>query len=100
MVRAARPGDHRHRDSRDPSARRWGRPVSWETIDPADYADRMRPHVGDHAADGTAASYRALAAGPLPPAPDPAPARDALGWAPRDAAAWARAVAWPVAQAA
>ncbi len=75
-----------------------GRPVRWEAIDPGDYADRMRPHVGDHAADGTAAYYRALASGPVPPAPDPAPAREALGWAPRDVAAWAREVVWPVPQ--
>ncbi len=75
-----------------------GRPVRWEAADPGEYADRMRPYIGDHAADGTAALYRALAAGPLPPAPDPGPARDALGWAPRDAATWARAMTWPVAE--
>jgi uncharacterized protein YbjT (DUF2867 family) len=76
-----------------------GRPMHWRTITPAELGDRMRPFVGDHAADGTAAVYEMLAASP-PPAPDPGPAREALGWAPRDVATWAREVPWPLARAA
>jgi uncharacterized protein YbjT (DUF2867 family) len=62
-----------------------GRPVRWEHIVPDAYADLLRPFLGDHAADGTAAVYREAAPGP---APDPAPARAALGWAPRALSAW------------
>jgi hypothetical protein len=69
-----------------------GRAVRWQTIRPDEYGDMLRPHLGDHAADGVAAVYRNLAATPSAPAPDPAPAREALDWAPRDAAAWARQV--------
>jgi nucleoside-diphosphate-sugar epimerase len=60
---------------------RLGRPLRWQTITPDQY--------GDHAADNVAATYRALAAAPPAPMPDPAPAREALDWAPRDLAAWA-----------
>jgi nucleoside-diphosphate-sugar epimerase len=76
------------------------RPVRWHTIDPDTFADLLRPHLGDHAADGTAAVYRMIAASPPPPAPDPRPARAALGWAPRDIATWARGLTWPLARAA
>ncbi|MGI8779891.1 MAG: NmrA family NAD(P)-binding protein [Solirubrobacteraceae bacterium] len=76
-----------------------GRPVQWETIAPEAYADLLRPYLGDHAADGTAAVYRMLATSPPAPAADPTPARDALGWAPRDVTAWARGAAWPLARA-
>jgi uncharacterized protein YbjT (DUF2867 family) len=65
-----------------------GRPVVWQTITPDEFAELLRPHLGDHAAEGTAAVYRMHAASP-PAWPDPAPAREALDWAPRDAAAWA-----------
>ena len=74
-----------------------GRPVIWQTITPDEFGNLLRPHLGDHAADGTAGVYRVPAAGP---APDPAPARDALGWAPRDIGAWAREAHWPLALAA
>jgi hypothetical protein len=67
-----------------------GRAVRWQTIRPDEYGDMLRPHLGDHAADGVAAVYRNLAATPSVPAPDPALAREALDWVPRDAAAWAR----------
>jgi nucleoside-diphosphate-sugar epimerase len=77
-----------------------GHPVRWQTIAPEEFGDMMRPYVGDHAADGTAAVYRMLASSPPAPAPDPAPAREALDWAPRDIATWARGVAWPLARAA
>jgi uncharacterized protein YbjT (DUF2867 family) len=73
-----------------------GRPVSWEAVSPGAFGDLLRPHLGDHAADGTAAHYRMLAELPPAPAPDPGPARDALEWAPRDVATWAREVTWPV----
>ena len=76
-----------------------GRPVLWQTITPDEFADRLRPHLGDHAADGTAAVYRMHAAAP-PAWPDPAPAREALDWAPRDAATWAAETRWPLALAA
>jgi uncharacterized protein YbjT (DUF2867 family) len=76
-----------------------GRPMRWRTITPAEFGDRIRPYVGDHAADGSAAFYEMLAASP-PPAPDPGPALEALGWAPRDVATWAREVSWPLARAA
>jgi nucleoside-diphosphate-sugar epimerase len=67
-----------------------GRPVRWEAIAPEAFGDLMRPFAGDHAADGTAAVYRMLAAQPPAPAPDAGPAREALGWAPRDIETWAR----------
>jgi nucleoside-diphosphate-sugar epimerase len=66
-----------------------GRPLRWQTITPDEYGDLLRPHLGDHAADNVAATYRALAAAPPAPLPDPAPAREALDWAPRDLASWA-----------
>lgn len=76
------------------------RPVRWETV-PADaYGDMLRPHLGGHAADGTAAVYRMLAASPPAPLPDPSAARAALDWAPRDIATWARDTHWPLARAA
>src|SRR5919108_1914828 len=77
-----------------------GRPVRWETVSPDAYGDLLRPYLGDHAAEGTAAVYRMLAASPPAPAPDPAPAREALDWAPRDVESWARRVNWPLARAA
>jgi uncharacterized protein YbjT (DUF2867 family) len=73
-----------------------GRPVIWRTVTPDEFGDLLRPYLGDHAADGTADVYRL----PVAPAPDPAPARDALGWAPRDIGAWAREARWPLALAA
>jgi uncharacterized protein YbjT (DUF2867 family) len=66
-----------------------GRPLRWQTITPDEYGDLLRPHLGDHAADNVAATYRALAAAPPAPLPDPAPARETLDWAPRDLASWA-----------
>jgi hypothetical protein len=77
-----------------------GRPVHWEAVAPEAFGDVLRPFLGDHAADGTAATYRMLAASPPRPAPDPGPARAALDWAPRDAATWARQVRWPLLRAA
>jgi uncharacterized protein YbjT (DUF2867 family) len=73
-----------------------GRPLLWQTITPDQFAERLRPHLGDHAAEGTAAVYRMHAQAP-PEWPDPAPAREALDWAPRDPAAWAAGTRWPVA---
>lgn len=67
-----------------------GRPVRWEPITPDAFADLLRPHLGDHAATGTAEFYRALASAPPAAPPDPAPAREALGWAPRGLEEWAR----------
>jgi nucleoside-diphosphate-sugar epimerase len=77
-----------------------GRRVRWHTLTPDEYGELLRPHLGDHAAEGTAAVYRMLAASPPAPAPDQEPARAALDWAPRDVATWAREVAWPLARAA
>ena len=77
-----------------------GRPVRWQTISPDEFADRVRPYLGDHAADGTAAVYRMSASAPPPPAPDAGPAREALDWAPRDLETWARDVRWPLARVA
>jgi uncharacterized protein YbjT (DUF2867 family) len=74
-----------------------GRDLRWETITARAFGDRMRPFVGDHAADGTAAVYEFMATAPQPPAPDPRPAIDALGWEPRSVGAWAREVSWPLA---
>ncbi len=73
-----------------------GRRLRWQTISPEAFADALRPHLGDHAAEGTAAVYRMLAEMPPGPAPDPAPAREALDWAPHDPATWAREVPWPL----
>jgi nucleoside-diphosphate-sugar epimerase len=61
----------------------------WQPITPDEFADRLRPHLGDHAADGTAAVYRMAAPAPTP---DAAPAREALGWAPRSIEDWAALV--------
>jgi uncharacterized protein YbjT (DUF2867 family) len=44
-----------------------GRTIRWQTISPGAYGNTLRPHLGGHAADGTAAVYRMLAASP--PAP-------------------------------
>jgi nucleoside-diphosphate-sugar epimerase len=77
-----------------------GRPVRWEAITPEEFGDMLRPHLGDHAADGTAAMYRMLASSPPAPEPDPAAAREALDWAPRAIAAWARQAYRPLARAA
>jgi NmrA-like family len=76
------------------------RPLRWETISPEAYGDMLRPHLGGHAADGTAAVYRTLAASPPAPLPNPSAARAALDWAPRDVATWARETRWPLALAA
>ena len=76
------------------------RPIGWESVAPDAYADMLRPHLGGHAADGTAAAYRMLAASPPAPLPDPSAARGALDWAPRDIATWARDTRWPLARAA
>ncbi|MEU4624823.1 NAD(P)H-binding protein [Actinoplanes sp. NPDC023801] len=43
-----------------------GRPVSWQTIEPAEYARMLAPHLGETVAEGIAAAY----AHPAPP-PDP-----------------------------
>jgi hypothetical protein len=67
-----------------------GRPVRWEAISPEVFGEDARPYLGDHAAYGTAAVYQMLNAQPPGPAPDPGPAREALGWAPRDLETWAR----------
>jgi nucleoside-diphosphate-sugar epimerase len=74
-----------------------GRTMRWEAVTPEAYGEVLRPHLGQHAADGTAAVYRMLAEAPPAPLPDPAAARDALGWDPRGVAAWAKQVAWPLA---
>ncbi len=76
-----------------------GRALRWQTITPEQLADRLRPHLGEHAAEGTAAVYRMHAETP-PVWPDPAPAREALDWAPRDAAIRATGMRWPLALAA
>ena len=67
--------------------------LRWEQITPREFGERLRPHLGDHAADGTAAVYEFMASAPKPPAPDPGPAMAALGWA-RGARATGRR-AWP-----
>ena len=77
-----------------------GRGLRWETIAPRELADLLRPFLGDHAADGTAAVYEMIAAAPPAPAPDAGPAREALGWAPRGIEAWASEISWPLARAA
>ena len=61
----------------------------WQPITPDEFADRLRPHLGDHAADGTAAVYRMAAASPPAPTTSAEPARAALGWSPRSIEQWA-----------
>jgi uncharacterized protein YbjT (DUF2867 family) len=77
-----------------------GRPLRWQALTPDEFADMLRPHLGDHAADGTAAMYRMLASSPPAPEPDPGAARAALGWAPRSIADWAATAYRPLARAA
>jgi uncharacterized protein YbjT (DUF2867 family) len=77
-----------------------GRRIDWKTITADAFADMLRPYVGGHAADGTAAVYRVLADSPPARWPDPSAARAALDWAPRDVATWARETRWPLARAA
>jgi hypothetical protein len=72
-----------------------GRQVRWESIAPREYGELMRPHLGDHAAEGTAAVYEYLATAPAPAPPDPRPAIEALGWEPRRPGEWAAGAAWP-----
>jgi uncharacterized protein YbjT (DUF2867 family) len=76
------------------------RTICWEPITPDAFAAMLRPHLGAHAADGTAAVYRTLAASPPAPLPDPSAARAALDWTPRAIATWARDTHWPLARAA
>ena len=71
-------------------------PLRWEQVAPREFGERLRPHLGDHAAEGTAAVYEFMASAPPAPAPDPRPAIEALGWEPRRAAEWALEVAWPL----
>jgi hypothetical protein len=73
-----------------------GLELRWEMIAPREFGERLRPFLGAHAAEGTAAVYEMMAAGPTPPAPDPRPAIEVLGWEPRRASAWAEGVAWPL----
>lgn len=65
-----------------------GRPLRWQTIDPVQYADLLRPHTGDEIADGIAELY-STTGGP-PPAPDPKLLR--CGRITLDS--WARTQAW------
>jgi nucleoside-diphosphate-sugar epimerase len=74
-----------------------GLELRWDAITPREFGERLRPFLGAHAAEGTAAVYELMASGPPMPAPDPGPAREALGWEPRSAGAWAAEVAWPLA---
>jgi uncharacterized protein YbjT (DUF2867 family) len=99
--RFALPGEPRNGDELARSVGEGiGRRLRWQTISPEAFADALRPHLGDHAADGTAAVYRMLAEMPPAPPADPTPARKALDWAPRDPTTWAREEAWPLALAA
>jgi uncharacterized protein YbjT (DUF2867 family) len=59
-----------------------GREVRYRELTPAEFAERLRPHLGEHAAAGTAAVYE------FPPVLSPP--STLAGWAPRSAAAWAR----------
>lgn len=67
-----------------------GRSIRFAQIAPSDFAERLRPHLGEHAAEGTAAVYEQLAAFP----PPLSPASTFPGWEPRDVATWARGAAW------
>jgi uncharacterized protein YbjT (DUF2867 family) len=72
----------------DALAQRLGRPVRWQQVTPEEYGDLLRPHLGDHAADGIIGSYHAILAGLDVPPPDAAPAVAALAWRPRDLSTW------------
>jgi uncharacterized protein YbjT (DUF2867 family) len=58
------------------------RPVRYEQIAPAAFGERLRPHLGDHAAYGTAAVYE------LPHFPSPP--STLTDWVPTPAGVWAR----------
>ncbi len=73
----------------DALARAVGRPVRWQTVEPAEYGDMLRPHLGDEAADGIAGMYAAMSGAP---APMPDPARLRVGST--DLESWARAREW------
>lgn len=72
-------------ETADAFARALGRPMRYDAIDAGAYGDLIRPHLGDHAADGVAAAY--AGGSPLPAAPDPARLRtgrtDLQTWASR-----------------
>ena len=50
-----------------------GLELRWETIAPREFGERLRPFLGDHAAEGTAAVYEMMAAGRRRPLPTRAP---------------------------
>jgi uncharacterized protein YbjT (DUF2867 family) len=66
------------------------RPVRWETIEPAEHEEMMRPHLGDHAAEALSRHFDVLAAGLTLAEPDPVDlrcGRTGLG-------AWASSQVW------
>ncbi len=58
-----------------------GRPVMWSAITPTAFADMLRPHLGDHAADGHGRGLRDARRRPAVtgPRPDPGARRARLG---------------------
>ena len=58
------------------------REVRYEQLTPAEFGERLRPHLGEHAAAGTAAAYE------FPPVLSPPSTLQ--GWSPRSVTAWAR----------
>jgi uncharacterized protein YbjT (DUF2867 family) len=58
------------------------REVRYEELTPAEFGERLRPHLGEHAAAGTAAAYE------FPPVLSPPSTLQ--GWSPRSVTAWAR----------
>lgn len=73
-----------------------GRSVTFERVSPAEFADSVRPFIGD-AADGVGAAYQAMPEQPNPlMAPDASAAWAQLGIVPIDAAGWADMVVAPM----
>lgn len=70
------------------------RPVRWEYVPPTQYADMVRPYIGDHAADGVARAYERMATMEPPPPPDYEPTADVFSLEQTSLHCWASRASW------